>query len=73
VTAGPVEGSAVVLTRTGRAYVGRAHLASGVVTMPAARLRIRNIGGDRLYEPAPRSWSPSEWREIRWADVEAVA
>jgi len=41
--------------------------------MPAARLRIRNIGGDRLYEPAPRSWSPSEWREIRWADVEAVA
>ncbi len=64
-------GRAVVTLRDGRVYIGEAHLADGVLTMPEARRLERNLGGPRLYPPRPRAWAPRTWAEVRWVDEQA--
>lgn len=59
----------------GRVYVGEARLIDGVLTMPAARLCVRTLVGDRLYGPTARSWAAHEWSEVMWQsepDAEAA-
>lgn len=59
-------GHAKARLRDGRVYVGEARLIDGVLTMPAARLRVSDLAGERLYPPTARSWASHEWSEITW-------
>lgn len=59
-------GHAKTRLRDGRVYVGEARLIDGVLTMPAARRRVSNLTGERLYPPTARSWAPHEWSEVTW-------
>jgi hypothetical protein len=63
-------GNAEIRLRDDRKYVGEASLIDGVLTAPAARLRVRTLQGDRLYEPTARSWAPHEWSEVKWLEPE---
>jgi hypothetical protein len=59
-------GHAKARLRDGRVYVGDARLIDGVLTMLAARLRVSDLSGERLYSPTARSWASHEWSEITW-------
>jgi hypothetical protein len=59
-------GHAKARLRDGRVYVGEARLIDGVLTMPAARLRVADLAGERLYAPTARSWASHEWSEVTW-------
>ncbi len=66
-------GPALVLTRDGSCYVGDAEVTDGTVTMPAGKLRVRDLCGTRTYSPKARSIPLRQVREVRWLDADRDA
>jgi hypothetical protein len=66
-------GAARVRLRDGRVYIGSAYLGFGVLTMPAGRLRTRDVCGEHLYPPRAKSWAASEWVEVEWDSAPEIA
>jgi hypothetical protein len=67
--AGSVAGAAVVRLRDGKSYVGHAVISGGAVTMLDAKLRHRDVLGERLYPPRGKTWPLRAVSRVTWTEA----
>lgn len=62
-------GAAVVSLRNGKTFCGHAVVAGCSITMMDARLRVRDLTGDRFYSPEGRTWPWHAVSRVTWTEA----